>query len=230
MPRGPFNWRRRDRIEPVPARGAGPGSLSHPAGITARIINCCTSLAPWGCRHGVLGGCSWLLTTLPILSCLAEPGRELNPRQGSGAVLTICALPSLPALLPVLVILPNGGDLIFPFFFPFLILCSIPALPQHHWVPASTRSRSLLSSSPGGLAGCSHLLPVLEVPSEGSICGTSLPTPFTEGFTASVFLSLGGSKNLKIHPACGDTTGTPCPSKLGTAGVAGAAPRPPCSC
>lgn len=117
MPRGPVNWQRRERIEPVPARGAGPGSLSHPAGITARIINCCTSLAPRGCRHGVLEGCSWLLTTLPVFSCLAEPVRECNPQQGSGAVLAIRALPSLPALLPVLVILPNGRDLIFPFFF-----------------------------------------------------------------------------------------------------------------
>lgn len=70
-----------------------------------------------GCRHGVLEGCSWLLTTLPILSCFAEPVKECNPWQGSGAVLAIRALPSLPALLPVLVILPNGRDLIFPFFF-----------------------------------------------------------------------------------------------------------------
>lgn len=72
-----------------------------------------------GCRHGVLEGCLRLLRTLPILSCLTEPVKECNPRQGSGAVLAIHALPSLPALLPVLVILPNGRDLIFPFFFPF---------------------------------------------------------------------------------------------------------------
>lgn len=114
----------------------------------------------------------------------------------------------------------------FPFFFfPFLILCSIPALPQHRWVPASTRSRSLLSSSPGGFAGCSHLLTALGVPSEGSGRGTSLPTHIPlhwGGFTVSVLLSLGACKDLKIHPACGDTPGTPCPSELGTAGVEGA--------
>lgn len=47
-------------------------------------------------------------------------------------------------------------------------------------------------------------------------------SPFIGGFTVSVLLSLGACKDLKIHPACGDTPGTPCPSELGTAGVAGA--------
>lgn len=180
-----------------------------------------------------------------MLTAVENPPNPLLPHRACEGVQPPagqwgCARYPCPALLASAAACPchfaKRQGFNFPFFFPFLILCSIPALPQHCWVPASTRSRSLLSSSSGGFAGCSHLLTAWGVPSERSVCGTSLPTPspFTGGLTASVFLSLGGYKDLKIHPACGDTPGTPCPSELGTAGVAGAGagsgpPRPPCS-
>lgn len=126
--------------------------------------------------------------TLSILSCLSEPVRERNPQQGSGAVLTIRALPSLPALLPVLVILPNGRDLIFPFFFslfnPLLNPCPPPASLGTSFHPQPVPAVLI----PRGIRWVFPLAHCFGGPFRGVSRGTSLltPSPITGGFTASI--------------------------------------------